>query len=91
MSRNNVNFGEKKKKKSGFYKNIKVIKIDEIDVNKILVSKEGSYGLKSSFEYFIGYNDDDVIRPICIKLPQIIGYAKSFESTKTMSFKISDK
>ena len=48
MSRNNVNFGDKKKKKKGgFYKNIKVIKIDEIDVNKILVSKEGSYGLKS--------------------------------------------
>ena len=79
----------KKIKKGGFYKNRKVIKIDEIDVNKILVSKEGSYGLRNSFEYFIGYNDDDVIRPICIKLPQIIGYAKSFESTMTMSFKIA--
>ena len=36
----------KKIKKSDFYKNKKVIKIDEIDVNKILVSKEESYGSK---------------------------------------------
>ena len=33
------NFGDKKIKTSDFYKNKKVIKIDDIDVNKILVSK----------------------------------------------------
>ena len=36
----NVNFGDKKIKKSGFYKNQKVTRIDEIDANKILISKE---------------------------------------------------
>ena len=40
---------------------------------------------------FIGYNDDDVIRPLCIKLPQMIWYVKSIRSNMTMSFKISDK
>ena len=46
---------------------------------------------KSSFKYFIGCNDDDdVIRPLCIKLPQMIGYVKCFDSNKTMSFKIID-
>ena len=39
MSRKNVNFGDKKIKKSGFYKNKNVTKIDDIDVHKILVSK----------------------------------------------------
>ena len=24
---------------------------------------------KSSFRYLLGYNDDDVIRPLCLKLP----------------------
>ena len=38
---------------------------------KILVSKKESYGTKNSLKYFFGYNDDDVIRPLCIKLPQI--------------------
>ena len=40
MGEKNVNFGDKKIKK--------VAKIDDIDVNKILVSKEGPYGTKNS-------------------------------------------
>ena len=47
--------------------------------------------VKSSFSYFLGYNDDDdVNRPFCINLPQIIGYVKHFDSKKTMSFKVND-
>ena len=53
MSGKNINFGDKKVKKSNFYKNKKVIKIDDIDVNKILVSKEENYGSKNSFKYLL--------------------------------------
>ena len=53
----------KKIRKSDFYKNKKLNRIDDIDVNKILVSKKESYGNKNSLEYFIGCNDNDVIRP----------------------------
>ena len=45
---------------------------------------------KNSLKYFIGYNDDDVIGPLFISLPQMIGYVKHFNSNKTMSFKVSD-
>ena len=49
---------------------------------------------RSSFKYFLGYNedddDDDMIKPLCIKLPQMIGYVKYFGSNKTMSFKVND-
>ena len=31
---------------------------------------------KNSLKYFIGYNDDDVIRPLCVRVPQMIGYVK---------------
>ena len=79
------------KKKSDFYKNKKVTKIDDIHVKKILVSKEEPYGAKNLFKYFIGYNDNDVIRSLCIKLPHMIGYVRKFEGSTTMSFKISDK
>ena len=55
---------ETKKKENDFYKNKKVIKIDDIDVNKVLVSKEEPYGTKflryKTFKYFIGYKDNDV-------------------------------
>ena len=46
MSGKNINFGDKIMKKSDFYKNKKVNKIDDIDVNKILVSKEEPYDTK---------------------------------------------
>ena len=60
----------KKNFKNDFYKNRKVNKIEATDVNKTLVSKKEPYGTKNSFKYFIGYNDNDVIRPLCVKLPQ---------------------
>ena len=63
----------------------------KLDVNKILVSKEEPYGTKNSFKYFIGYNDNDVIRQLCVKLPQMAGYARKCEFNWTMPFKISDK
>ena len=91
MSEKNINFGDKKIKKSDFYKNKKAFKIDGIDVNKILVSKEEPYGAKNSFKYFIGYNDNDLIRPLCIKLPQMTGYVRKFDGNTSMSFKIRDK
>ena len=73
-----------------FYRNKKLFNIHDLDVSKILVSKKESYGTKNSLKYFIGYNDDDAIRPLCIKLPQMIGYVKNFDSSKTMSFKVND-
>ena len=60
-----------KNQKSDFHKNKKVTKIDDTDVNQILVSKEEQYGTKNSFKYFIGYNYNHVIRPLCIKLPRM--------------------
>ena len=64
--------------------------MNDIDVNEILVSKKESYGTKNSLKYFIGCNDVDVTRPLCILLPQMIGYVKQFDSNKTMSFKVTD-
>ena len=52
MSGKNVNIGDKKILKSDFYKNKKVTKLHNIDINKILVSKEEElYGTKNSFKY----------------------------------------
>ena len=90
MSGKSINFDDKKINKSNFYKNKKLFDLNDIDVNKILVSKKESFGTKNSLKYFIGYNDSDVIRPLCIILPQMIGYVKHFDSNKSVSFKVSN-
>ena len=41
-------------------------------------------------KYFSGYKDD-IIRPLCLRLPQMIAYLKCFDSNKTISFKVTDK
>ena len=51
MSGNSITFNNKKIKKSDFYKNKKIFNIDNIDVNKILVSKKETYGKYNSFKY----------------------------------------
>ena len=85
MSRKNINFNDKKIKKSIFYKSKAINNIGDIDVNNILVSKKEPYGNKNSFKYFIGYNDNDVIRPLCIMLQQMKGDARKFDENATMS------
>ena len=67
MNTKNINFDGKKIKKNNFYKNKKAFQIDDIDVNKILVSKKELYSTKNALKYFIGYNDNDVIRTIMFK------------------------
>ena len=69
MNGNNIDFDNKNIKKSDFYnKSKKIFNIDDIDVNKTLASKKEQYGKYNSFKYFIGYNDNGVIRPLCLFL-----------------------
>ena len=58
MSRKSIKIGDKKVNKSNFYKNKKLFKIEDIDADKMLVSKKESYSTKHLYKYFIGYNDD---------------------------------
>ena len=65
--------------------------MDDVDVNKILVSKKEPYGTKNALKYFIKYNDTDVIRLLCLRLPQMTGYARKFDENATMSFRVNNK
>ena len=85
-----INFDDKKIKKSDFNKNKKVFQIDDIDVNKILFSEKEPYGTKNELKYFIGYNDNDAIRPLCLRLSRMTGYARKFDQHVTMSFRVNN-
>ena len=91
MNTKNTNFDDKKNKKSDFHKNKKAFQIDNIDVDKILVSKKEPYGKNNSLIYFIGYNHNDVIRPLCLRLLQMTVYFKKFNETAKMSFRVNNK
>ena len=71
----------KKNLKSDFCNNNikKIFNINDIDINKILVSKKEQYDKYNSFKYFIGYNDNDVIRPLYLELSQMTGYINKFD------------
>ena len=63
--------------------------MSDIDVNKIVISEEVVYGTKNALKYFIGHIDEnDVIRPLLLKLPQMIGYLKKFNDS--MSLRVDD-
>ena len=91
MSGKNINFDDKNIKRSSFYNNKKINNIEDIDANNILVSKKEPYSTKNFHKYFIGYNDNDNIIPLCIKLPQMTGYARKFNENSTVSFIVKDK
>ena len=74
-----------------YNKNKKIFNKDDIDVNNILVSKKEQYGKCNSFKYFIGYNDNDVIKPLYLFVLQTTGYINKFEKNKIMSRTVKDK
>ena len=46
---------------------------------------------KKPFKHFIGYIKGEIVKPLCIILPQMSGYIKYFEyGGKNMSFFIKD-
>ena len=100
MSGRSINFDDKKIEKNGFYidKNKKIFNIDDVDVNKTLVSKKETYSKDTSLIYFTGYNDNDVIRPLCLRLSQMTDYINNVnnknnknKNTITMSLRVKDK
>ena len=91
MSGLSIIFDDRKIKKNIFYRSRKLFDVSDIDVNRIVISKEVVYGTKNSLKYFIGYFDEDnVIRALLLKLPQMIGYLKEFDDSMTMSLRVTD-
>ena len=94
MNENNISLDVKEITKNDFYKNNKkIFNIDDIDVNKVLVSKKERYGKNNALKYFVEYSDNDVIRPLGLRLSKMTGYINNFkdDTTTTMSVRVNDK
>ena len=92
MSEQAIKFGDVVVNKKQFHAPKQATALNLVDTDKIVVSEKFKYSDDSS-KYFIGYlDDDDIIRPLCITLPQMSGYIKYFDDgRKNMSFKLEDE
>ena len=50
-----------------------------VDLDQIIVSYEFKYN-GEGFKYFIGYQKGEIVKPLCIILPQMSGDIKYFEN-----------
>ena len=58
----------------------------------MLVSQKEQYSKNNSFIYFLGYNDNDASRPLCLKLSKMTGCINKFVENKiTLSLMVKDK
>ena len=65
--------------------------LDSVDLSKIVVSNKWKID-DTTYKYFCGYLNDDVIQSLCVILPQMSGYIKYFDDGgKKMSFVTDDK
>ena len=77
--------------KKEFYSSKQAISLDSVDLNKIVVSKKWKID-DTTYKYFCGYLYNDVIKPLCVILPQMNGYIKNFnDGGKNMSFVTDDE
>ena len=61
-----------------------------VDTGKIVVSDRFKHS-EEGFKYFIVDQEDEIVKPLCIILPQMNGYIKYFENgRKNMSFLIKN-
>ena len=90
MSEKTLKFNNIKFNKKEFHKSKQVIDLNLINVDQIVVSDRFRHN-DESFKYFIGYQEGEIVKPLCIILPQMDGYIKYFENGgKNMSFMIKD-
>ena len=54
-----------------FHASKKCIALNLVDIDKIVISGKFKHSDKE-FIYFIVYKDEDIVRPLCIVLPQMI-------------------
>ena len=68
------------------FKSKKPIDLMSVNGDQVVVSDKFNHNSKGC-KYFIGYQEDETIKPLCIDLPQMSGYMKYLKSGgKNMSF-----
>ena len=90
MNEKTLKFNNIRVNKKEFHKSKQPIDLMSVNVDQIVVSDKFKHN-NEGFKYFIGYQEGEIVKPLCIILPQMSGYIKYFENGgKNMSFLIKD-
>ena len=90
MSEKTLKFNNTSFNKKVFHKSKQSIDLKSVNADQTVVSDKFRHS-DEGFKYFIGYQDDEIVKPLSIILPQMSGYIKYFENGgKNMSFMIKD-
>ena len=90
MSEKTLKFNNVRVNKKEFHKSKQPIDLMSVNVEQIVTSEKFKHSDKG-FQYFIGYQEGEIVKQLCIILPQMSGYIKYFENGgKNVSFLIKD-
>ena len=90
MSEKTLKFNNTRVDKKEFHKSKQPIDLMLVIIDQIVVSDKFKHN-NEGFKYFIGYQEGEIVKPLCIILPQMSGYIKYFENGgKNMSFMVKN-
>ena len=90
MSEKRLKFNNIRVNKKEFHKSKQQIELMSVNTDQIVVSDRFKHS-DEGFKHFIGYQEGEIVKPLCVILPQISGYVKYFENGgKNISFLIKD-
>ena len=86
MNEKTLRFNNIRVNKKEFHKSKQVIDLDSVIVDQIVLSDKFKHS-EEGYKCFIGYQEGEIVKPLCIILSQMNGYIKYFENGgKNMSF-----
>ena len=90
MTKKTLKFNNVRVNKKKFHLSKEPIEIMSVNVDQIVVSDKFNH-YNDGYKYFIGYQEGEIVKPLCIILPQMSGYIKYFEyGDMNMSFLIKN-
>ena len=90
MSEKTLKFDYIRVNKKEFHKSKQPTDLNLINADQIVASDKFKHS-DDGFKYFIGYKEGEIVKPLCIILPQMSGYIKYFENKgKNMSFMVKN-
>ena len=86
MSEKTLNFDNIRVNKKELHNSMQPIDLMSVNVDQIVLSDKFKHS-GEGFKYFIGYQEGEIVKPLCIILSQMNGYIKYFENgCKNTSF-----
>ena len=90
MNEKTLKFNDIILNKKEFHISKEPIDLFSVNIDRIVVFDKFEHN-NEVFKHFIGYQKGEIVKPLCIILPQMSGYIKCFENgSKNVSFLIKD-